>query len=247
MTTPDIKDQVPVQPPPVNVQPQVPKESIMSKIAGGFSWWIGSLTGHPRARKPVVVQQQPTVAEPQVQQTQNQQNTPQPQQPAQGSPVAEDPVTEDLEKLKEIVGKFSANVNKSVAPVVSKGVQESTIKAAAFGKSNQKFLRMAFKIFFIAVLLIVVVFIAMQFLKKTPGVTIGTATPTPAENGPSSTPTPIVYNPTKPSIYAKDPIVLKLEEDIDVLVREIGGTNIKETQLNPPTPDFGISFLATDP
>jgi hypothetical protein len=36
--------------------------------------------------------------------------------------------------------------------------------------------------------------------------------------------------------------VLQLEEDIDVLEREISGSAIKESLLNPPSLDFNVEF-----
>lgn len=241
----DIRDQVPITPPPPNPMAKPQGESVLSKIGGGFSWWIGSLTGHPKAKKATPKQESAPQQSP-AQQTPTAQGAP--TQPAQGAPAADvstsnDSVSGDIEQLKKLVGKFSTNINKSVGPVVQKGLQTSGKKASAFGKSNQKFLRTVLKIFFIVILIIIVAFIGMQFFKKLPGGGGGgEATPTSEESKLTVTPTPIVYNPTKPSIYADDPVVLKLEQDIDLLVREISGTNIKETQLNPPVLDYSISF-----
>jgi hypothetical protein len=46
----------------------------------------------------------------------------------------------------------------------------------------------------------------------------------------------------KPSIYADDPVILKLQEDISVLDRELSNTQIKETILEPPSLDFNVTF-----
>lgn len=56
------------------------------------------------------------------------------------------------------------------------------------------------------------------------------------------TPTPVGFQPYKPSVYAGDPEVLKLEEEINILDREVSSAQIKETTLNPPTLDFNINF-----
>ena len=56
------------------------------------------------------------------------------------------------------------------------------------------------------------------------------------------TPTPAGYQLYKPSVYAGDPEILKLEEEINIFDREVSGTVLKETTLNPPTLDFNIDF-----
>jgi hypothetical protein len=55
-------------------------------------------------------------------------------------------------------------------------------------------------------------------------------------------PTPIEQEQTKPSIYANDADILKLQEDINVLDREVVGTQLKEPTLNAPNLDFNITF-----
>jgi hypothetical protein len=230
MTVADPRSQVPMRPPIIPVEPPQ-KVDILGKITEGLTSWIGNLTGHPKVKKTPSKQQTSTSAQPQ--QPQGQAPLGQPLQP-----TSEDSVAEDMKKLKKLVGKLSANVEKSVEPVVQKG----SSKASAFGKANQGFLRTVLKIFFVVILLIIVAYIGMQFFKKLPGGDGGEVTPTPEESTMTVTPTPIVYNPTKPSVYAQDPVVLKLEEDVDVLTREISRTNIKETQLNPPALDYAISF-----
>lgn len=56
------------------------------------------------------------------------------------------------------------------------------------------------------------------------------------------TPTPVGYQLYKPSVYAGDPEILKLEEEINIFDREVSGAVLKETTLNPPTLDFNIDF-----
>ena len=218
------------QPQPVS-QPVAPKQNILSKIIGGFSWWIGSLSGKPQVRKIPV---QAPVAPPQSQQ--------QPLSPT-ASASAGDSVSEDLEKFRNIVGKFSSTLSKNVKPAVSKGVAGPSKAASTFtGKVIDKgFLKNILKVFFVILVLMTLAFVGLKFFRNIPpGVIPGTASPTPAEATP--TPTPLVFTPFKPSVYAEDPVTLKLEKDIDVLVREISGTNIKETQLNPPILDFNVTF-----
>lgn len=55
-------------------------------------------------------------------------------------------------------------------------------------------------------------------------------------------PTGVFYEPTRPSVYAEDEQVLKMEDDLRVLDREVVSTSLKESTLNPPILDFDIDF-----
>lgn len=209
--------------------PPPPKESPVVKIIGGLSWWINSLTGKPQARKV----QPPTAQAPSAQGAQV------PPPSASNIPAAEDSVSQDIESLRKLVGKFSQGVSKSVTPAVSKGMETSSQKASSFAnKVDKKFLRRILQIFFVIVFLMVAAFIGIKLFKGLPP----KEGPNTAAPSTVTTPTPLTYVPFKPSIYAQDEVTLKLEQDIDVLTREISGTNIKETQLNPPALDYNVSF-----
>ena len=54
--------------------------------------------------------------------------------------------------------------------------------------------------------------------------------------------TPVPFVPFKPSVYADDPEVLKIEEDLTLLERELNQVKIKEDGIDPPKLDFDISF-----
>ncbi|OGM14513.1 hypothetical protein A3A76_05940 [Candidatus Woesebacteria bacterium RIFCSPLOWO2_01_FULL_39_23] len=56
------------------------------------------------------------------------------------------------------------------------------------------------------------------------------------------TPTYSPYQKYKPSIYADDPVVLKLEEDFNVLEAEMLTTPLTEGTLTLPVLDFEINF-----
>lgn len=56
------------------------------------------------------------------------------------------------------------------------------------------------------------------------------------------TPTAVPYTPYLPSVYADDPEILRLEEDVRVLENEVARVNIREVKLIPPRLDFNISF-----
>lgn len=56
------------------------------------------------------------------------------------------------------------------------------------------------------------------------------------------TPTYSPYQKFKPSVYADDPVVIGLEETINVLDREMSTTPLTESTLTPPVLDFSIGF-----
>ena len=56
------------------------------------------------------------------------------------------------------------------------------------------------------------------------------------------TPTYSPYQKFKPSVYADDPVVIGLEETINVLDREMSTTPLTESTLTPPVLDFVIGF-----
>lgn len=60
------------------------------------------------------------------------------------------------------------------------------------------------------------------------------------EEGP--TPTLPEVESSSPSIYAKDEVILKLEEDILVLDRELTITVLRESTLDPPKLDWNVKF-----
>ena len=57
-----------------------------------------------------------------------------------------------------------------------------------------------------------------------------------------TTPPVVTYQPYTESIYANDPEVLRLDEDINVLGREISTTVLQDSILTPPKLDFNIKF-----
>ena len=148
-------------------------------------------------------------------------------------PQGVDSVAQDIKKAKGFLGGLSSKLSKTVSPVLNKGATGAASVGTLIDKS---FLKKLIRIFFIIFFLMIVLFIAALLFREvskneTDGITDG-----------GSTPTPIQYQPFNPSIYAEDPEILKLEEDINVLDRELSGTSLRETSLNPPLLDFNVSF-----
>jgi len=101
---------------------------------------------------------------------------------------------------------------------------------------DKSFLKKLVRAFLILVFLIILTFIAFRLfrtLQEDDGVVV---------RPPGISPSPIPYQPYKPSIYAGDPEVLQLEEDINILEAELTNTNIREEQLFPPSLDFNVKF-----
>jgi len=244
---------------------EVQKESVISKVAGGLSWWINAMMGKPLPKKKTPPPAKPS--EPSAQSVGPEQKAQIPSAPATMPSRGEsgvsaqaaapeiankeeivlpskqaqggDSVVQDLEGLKKIVGKFSKNIGTAVSPSLEKGLKSSTKAAGNFAKAadKSKLFKNVLRIFLILIFLMVAAFVAMRLFR-----TYQEDTPQdePTITG-IETPTPIVFQPAE-SVYANDPVILKLQEDIEVMVREIAGTNIKVTTLNPPSLDFNVSF-----
>ena len=147
-----------------------------------------------------------------------------------------DQMTQDLEKAKAATGKFVDRLKGKVKPVIAerapflKEVAEPA-RSLFSGDLVKKLVRTAI----VALLLILLLYIASLFVKKPNDVGIITKDGLP-------TPTVVPYLPYNPSVYAEDELVLRLEEEIKVLDREISTARLKETILTPPSLDFDIDF-----
>ncbi len=147
-----------------------------------------------------------------------------------------DSIMNDMKIFKGVADKVAAKVIEVASPVVSKGLETSAEAATAtqaFAKTD-KFKKILPMILFVFVLLVVGVVgftVFKNLSKKADPVVVNGPTPTAAD-----------YYPTVPSLYADDEEVLKLEETINQLDREIAGTQLRETTLNPPVLDFNINF-----
>lgn len=62
------------------------------------------------------------------------------------------------------------------------------------------------------------------------------------DTDPTPTPTPVETEVDIPSIYSKDPLILELKEDADVLDQELGRVQLRESTLVVPSLDFDLNF-----
>src|SRR3989344_8892019 len=186
-------------------------KGFVSKIFAGVNLWVGSLLG-----KKQQVQSGSVSSE---------SGSPVPQQQ-----VSEDSVAQDIQEFKNFLGKVSGKVSRSVSPTITKS------KASASSTVGQivdtGFLKKIVRVFLIVFFLMIVVYIGFRLfseLKENDGDGI-------SPEGITSTPIP--YQPYKPSVYAEDPTTLRLEEEINVIERELSSANLRESLLTPPSLDF---------
>ena len=151
--------------------------------------------------------------------------------------MQEDSIVQDIEGLKSFV-KNVGYVTKQKVPT-GKGLGLAGTTQTSGGMANKPILKNLIRIFLIVFFLFLLTFIGFRIIKLLQVKENGDTTVQPTNN---AVPTPALYIPRNPSVYADDPEVLKLEEDILVLERELSNTNIKEDRLYPPTLDYNVRF-----
>lgn len=164
--------------------------------------------------------------------------------PVGTQPVSpDDPLHQDLEKASSLFKNLTAKLPKVELPIAktssTQAIEDPNLaQVSELIRPNKmkKLLPAIIGGVILLVLILIGVFVVVPIIskmrapKETPVVVL---TPSP---------TPIEQAPTQPSIYANDPEILKLQEDINVLDREVVGTQLRETTLNAPVLDFNVSF-----
>ena len=147
----------------------------------------------------------------------------------------EDSVLKDINTAKGMLRQLSQKLSTKINPI-KKSVKESgggLSRAASF--VDERFIKKAIKAFVVGVLLIALIYIGFTIFSTLEGngqeVVVDVTTPTPGD-----------YRPYGPSVYADDPVVLQLEEDLEVLGREISSKNFRESSLTPPRLDWDVNF-----
>lgn len=150
--------------------------------------------------------------------------------------VKENQITVDIRKAKKVKEQVIQKVQQQLQPVISEATPKITsaaqpVKSLFKGELIKKIFRIAAILF----LIIIFLYIISLFVKNI------------RENGEIAldglpTPTLVPYLPYNPSVYADDELVLELEEDINVLDRELSTSQLRETILTPPILDFDINF-----
>jgi hypothetical protein len=146
--------------------------------------------------------------------------------------VAKDEAQDELSKRDKFFNRVSQKIKDLVSKKTAKEKSVEDIKkSTGIGKiplNLKKFIPLS-------PLLIIILFAAyIQFFSKgKPGTTNVNTFPTPTYSP---------YQKFKPSVYADDPVVIGLEETINVLDREMSTTPLTESTLTPPVLDFNIGF-----
>jgi hypothetical protein len=135
-------------------------------------------------------------------------------------------IEQDFLQIKALVQKVKTGIKEKRAISAQPG--------AKTGPVNQKLLLIIGGVFVISLLLLLVTAIAKP-RRSSQQVTAPTPTPVVSQIGPS-------MEVTNPSRYATDAGVIKLEEEIKNLDREMVETSIKEVDLVPPTLDWDVNF-----
>lgn len=138
----------------------------------------------------------------------------------------ENQISEDLKMVKG----FKDKVFGKVKPPEGSGIPKDLGKL-----SDPNLLKKVLRVAVIVILLIALLFIVSRAIKMigNNGSDLSVIVPTP---------TVAQYRPTNPSIYADDPEVLKIEEDIKILDRELSTAVLPEPLLVLPILDFDIDF-----
>jgi hypothetical protein len=148
---------------------------------------------------------------------------------------SEDSVAADLNKAKSVVNTIKSKLVKTATPVINKAplIKEQV----ATVKPSKKKLKII-----IGVILLALVLLMMAKVTTTLRNVQEETPPVQEEVVVDSVPTIPPFLSSDPSIYANDPEILKLEEDINVLKNEMSTTPLRESSLLPPALEFRINF-----
>jgi hypothetical protein len=201
---------------PKGVQRQENGGNVFSKMGNKMQGWFNLFMGRPRYKKPAIQGSTEIKAE------------------RKKISPEEDSVTKDFKKVTDLFGKVFGKATQKIQPNAQKsaaGALQVTTKVAG----NRLFFKVV-RLFIIIFFLMILVFIGTKMYSIL------------TENGEDgaktvyTSPTPVPYKPSKPSVYAEDEFILELEEKLGVLEREIAGISIRETTLTPPILDYKINF-----
>lgn len=189
---------------------------VFSKILGALRTWFDLFMGRPRYKKSIT------------------QGTAEIKGKRKTISPEEDSVIKDVRDVKNFFGKVFGMAAVKIQPSTQK-ITEGSSQAVTKIVGRGLFIKVV-RLFIILFFLLTLVYI---------GVRIYTLLQENGESGSPTvytSPTPVPYKPSKPSVYAEDEFILNLEETIQVLEREIAGMNVRETALTPPILDFDINF-----
>lgn len=190
-----------------------------------FKKWFNNLLGRPTLSTPPVPEEKPKEGEEDILSHTRVDVTP-----------PENSLQTDVVTLKTVAEKVSNKLKEAMRPFVRQGEKSSKKAADSVGKVvDVGFMRKLVKIFMTILCVMIIIFVAVRLFRVLREESQESETIQP-------TPTTFIYIPPRSSIYAGDPSILKMEEDLNVLTREVSNSIIRETTLNPPNLDFNVSF-----
>lgn len=117
--------------------------------------------------------------------------------------------------------------------ISSKKSLKDRIKLPESMAKYKKFIKLGMTIFVVFIVLLIVLSIAINILRRNGNGLISTPTPTPSEQ------TDEISNP---SIYANDPEVAIITEEIQKLDENLKDSNYRESTLSLPILDWNVNF-----
>lgn len=153
----------------------------------------------------------------------------------------EDSVKKELLSFKKFMEKTVGGISKKVEPIAATTQQAAAKKnTSVSSKLPKSTFPKVIKILVIALLVIILIFVLLSIFRMAGQQGGGDSGKPDVTN--KATPTPIVYQPYRPSVYAEDPEIASLELDITVLENELFRSSIREDRLSPPRLDFEVNF-----
>jgi hypothetical protein len=151
--------------------------------------------------------------------------------------IEHNPVVSDIHVFKKSVSTVSSNLGNflKLHLKLPDGKVKRGIDNFLSSENSSESLRKLIKLVFVLGILVFILFVALSVFRLFFG----------SEETPNTTnlsPSPVVYQQVKDSIWAKDADILKLETDLNVLEKEILNSQIKDKSLLPPSLDFNVNF-----
>jgi hypothetical protein len=154
----------------------------------------------------------------------------------QTSNVQEDSVREDVKRAKGLIASIVGRIRDALSPFVKRG---TSYAGSAFERSTESIgskLPKILKPVAVVLILLFVIFLGInlfnRYLKPSGS----------GSNNTQQTPTVPPFKTYEPSIYVDDEEILSIENELNVLERELENTRIIESNLNIPSLDYDINF-----
>lgn len=153
--------------------------------------------------------------------------------------IPQDSVSSDIKSLKAFFAKLSSKTRQVVEKAIRFAVRELSFLKDFLARKSLKKLIQAFSVLIVLLILSLAGLGLFRNFQK--AIKDDKALKSSGQVD-EKTPTPISYVSDNPSVYANDPFVLRIEEDLNILTAELTRATLREGELLPPKLDFGVSF-----